>query len=50
MGMIVDGDFEVFLDVLEGVITTPLKRIYKAKLRRMMIGGTELFPRTCGIL
>ncbi len=31
---IADGDFEIFLDVLEGVITTPLKRIYKAKLRR----------------
>ena len=29
-----NGDFEVFLDILEGVITTPLKRIYKAKLRR----------------
>ena len=29
-----NGDFEVFLDILEGVLTTPLKRIYKAKLRR----------------
>ena len=28
-----EDDFEVFLDILEGVLTTPLKKIYKQKLK-----------------